>query len=128
MRSPNINCDEVKVHVRVMRFLRPDLRDLMYDGEPITECSLFKEIQLLAKLDTLCEDETLVVNFGLVDWFPSVFYRILLALREVVHEKKARLLFCCIQPNVREGFDLLGGSRTFEVRATEARAVLDAKH
>jgi anti-anti-sigma regulatory factor len=126
MKSPNFNCDQIKPTVRVVRFLRPDLRDLIYDGDPVTECSLYKELDLIGKLSTLAAGDTLIVNFAMIDWFPSMFYQILLALRVEIQRKQAHLIFCCLPPNVRESFDIMGGSRTFEVRATEIRAISDA--
>ena len=126
MTGPNVNCDQIKPKVRVARFLRPDLRELMYDGEPINECSLYRELAQIAQLKTLTAGETLILNFGLIDWFPSVFYRIMLTLRDEVGQKEAKLMVCCLPTNVREGFDLMGGSKTFEVRASEARAIADA--
>src|SRR5262249_62091783 len=108
--------------VRVARFVRPDLRPELDDPGPITECSLYRELEALALTD-LKPGETVVINFGLIDRFPTAFYRLLLKVREAVQARNARLLLCCLTPNVRECFDLMGGGRLFEIRATEANAV-----
>ena len=68
----------------------------------------------------------MVVNFGLIDWFPTAFYRLVLKVRENVQGRNARLLLCCLTPNLRECFDLMGGAKIFEIRATEANAVAEA--
>jgi anti-anti-sigma regulatory factor len=71
----------------------------------------------------LAAGQTVVVNVGLIDWFPTAFYRLLLKVREALQARNARLLLCCFTPNVRECFDLMGGGKLFEIRATEANAV-----
>jgi anti-anti-sigma regulatory factor len=83
---------------------------------------LFRELEAAALTD-LPAGDTVVINFGLIDWFPTAFYRLLLKVREVVGARNARLVLCCFTPIVQEGFDLMGGSKLFEVRATEANAV-----
>ncbi len=123
--EPNIVCDASAKGIRVVRFVRPDVRPHLYDQEAITDCSLYRELAASA-LD-LAAGEAVIVNFGLIDWFPTAFYRLLLAVRETVETRKARLFLCCLTPNVRECFDLLGGGKVFDIRATEANAVSAAK-
>ena len=118
----NVVCDTPNPGVRVVRFVRPDLRPQLYDQEAITDCSLYREVDVAALAD-LAASETVVINFGLIDWFPTAFYRLLLGVREAVQARNARLLLCCFTPNVRECFDLMGGGKLFEIRATEANAV-----
>jgi anti-anti-sigma regulatory factor len=96
------------------------------ERQSIADCSLYQELHSAALAD-LTEGETLVLNFGLVDWFPTAFYRLLLRVREAAEAHRVQLLLCCLTPNVREGFDVMGGSRVFEVRASEARAVSEAR-
>jgi anti-anti-sigma regulatory factor len=122
----NVVCDTLSPGVRVVRFVRPDLRPQLYDQEAIAECSLYRELDAAALAD-LPEGEAVVINFGLIDWFPTAFYRLLLKVREAVQARNARLLLCCLTPNVRECFDLMGGGRLFEIRATEANAVSAAE-
>jgi anti-anti-sigma regulatory factor len=118
----NIVCDTPNAGIRVVRFVRPDLRPQLYDREAIADCSLFRELDAAA-LAGLPAGETVVINFGLIDWFPTAFYRLLLKVREAVQASNARLLLCCFTPNVQECFDLMGGRKLFEIRATEANAV-----
>jgi anti-anti-sigma regulatory factor len=118
-------CDTPKPGIRVVRFVRPDVRAQLYDQEAISDCSLHRELQAAALAD-LAGNETLIVNFGLIEPFPTHFYRLMLKVREAVQAKKARLLLCCFTPNVRECFDLLGGSKVFEIFATEERAIHEA--
>jgi anti-anti-sigma regulatory factor len=120
--EPSLVCEAPSHGVRVVRFVRPDLRNQLYDQEAITECSLYRELDAAA-LAGLGAGDTLIVNFGLIEWFISAFYRLLLKVREVSQTKKARLVLCCLTPIVREGFDVMGGAKLFEVRATEANAV-----
>src|SRR5437764_745418 len=115
----NIVCDKPKPGIRVVRFVRPDLRPQLDDQEAITDCSLYRELEGAA-LANLAAGEVIVLNFGLIDRFPTAFYRLLLKVRELVQTRNARLLLCCFTPNVRECFDLMGGGKIFEIRATEA--------
>jgi anti-anti-sigma regulatory factor len=118
----NLVCDTPRPGIRVVRFVRPDLRPQLCDQEAIADCSLFRELDAAALAD-LTVGKTVILNFGLVDWFPTAFYRLLLKAREVVQAHNARLLLCCLTPNVRECFDLMGGGKLFEIRATDASAV-----
>jgi anti-anti-sigma regulatory factor len=83
---------------------------------------LYRELDAAA-LTNLAVGETVIINVGLIDRFPTAFYRLLLKVRETVQARNARLLLCCFTPNVRECFDLMGGGKLFEIRATEANAV-----
>jgi anti-sigma B factor antagonist len=121
----NVVCDTPSPGVRVVRFVRPDQRPYLYDQEAIAECSLYREVEAAALAD-LKAGEAVVINFGLIDWFPTQFYRLLLKVREAVQARNARLYLCCFTPNVRECFDLMGGGKLFEIRATEANAVAAA--
>ena len=122
----SVVCDTPGPGVRVIRFVRPDLRPQLYDQEAITDCSLYQELHAAALVD-LPADEMVVINFGLIDWFPTAFYRLVLKVRETVRARNARLVLCCFTPNVRECFDLMGGGKLFEIRATEANAVSEAR-
>lgn len=121
----NLACDTPKQGVHVIRFVRPDVRPHLYDQEDITECSLYRELEA-ATLSDLPAGDSLVINFGLIDPFPTAFYRLLLKVRETAQARNARLLLCCFTPNVRECFDLMGGGRLFDSSATEANAVAAA--
>ena len=123
--KPNIICDKPNAGVWVVRFVRPDLRAQLYDQEAIADCSLFREIDAAALAD-LPAGETVVINFGLIDRFPTAFFRLLIKVHEVVQARNAKLLLCCFTPNVKECFDLMGGEKLFQIRATESNAVSEA--
>lgn len=123
--SANVVVDRPNVRVRVIRFLRPDLRSALYDAEPITEGTLYQEIRNAAGLADLAACDVVVLNLGLVEWLPSIFYRVLMELRAEITRHRARLYLCGLQPGVKEVFDLMGGSRLFEIRPSEHRAVID---
>ena len=76
----NIVCESPHPGVRVVRFLRPDLRPQLDEPDPITSWQLYRELDAAA-LANLAAGETLVMNFGLINWFPSAFYRLLLVVR-----------------------------------------------
>jgi anti-anti-sigma regulatory factor len=122
----NIVCDTPSPGVRVARFVRPDLRAQLDDQEAIADCSLYRELDAAA-LGGLGAGEAVVLNFGLIDRFPTAFYRLLLKVRESAQGRNTRLLLCCFTPNVRECFDLMGGGKLFDIRATEANAVAAAE-
>ena len=121
----NIICDRPNSRTCVIRFARPDLRAVLYDTTPISDCELYQQLRTAA-LGKLQSGETLVVNFGLLEWMPSIFFVMLLEMRNEVTAKQAKLVLCNFPPLIRESFDVMGGSRLFDVRATEARAVAEA--
>src|SRR5262245_38776999 len=110
-------CEAPSPGVRVVRFIRPEYRSEVYDYEPVSDSSLYRALHDLALAD-LAADETVVINFGLIEWFPSRFYTLLLAVRDAVQGRNAQLLLCCLTPIVREGFDLFRGWDLFKVRNT----------
>lgn len=124
--TTNLICESPADHIRVARFLRPDMRPALYDHGDISETSLYKELRTGA-IGELHEGGTLILNFGLVDWFPTIFYSLLLKTLEEVRAKRARVVVCCLPPNVKDGFDLMGGARSFPVYTTEAKAIAEAK-
>lgn len=50
-------------------------------------------------------------------------YRVLLDLRQAVHEAGGRLVLCNLSPDVREMFDLLKFSEVFTIAFDEAQAI-----
>ena len=124
--APNLICEAPDDRVRVARFLRPDVRPALYDSEAIEETSLYKELRAGA-LDDLPAGGTLILNFGLIDWFPTAFYRVLVQALQDLRTKGSRVVLCCLPPNVKEGFDLMGGPKLFTVHPTEAKAIAEAK-
>ena len=109
--------------VHVVRFVRPDLREHLEDdcdGGP-----LFRELRDGA-LGALEEGHTLVLNLGLVEPFPTVFYTWLLRVRKAVLARKARLVLCRLSPEQLEIFQLFNAHRLFQVTQTEAQAVCEA--
>lgn len=122
-------CDTPAAGVLVARFIRPDVREQLYDKESIAECALFRELHAAAVAD-LAPGQSLILNVGLIDRFPTAFYRFLLEVNREVASRKARLLLCCMTPNVKEAFELMGGGKVFtgQVRVNEDRAIYDATH
>jgi anti-anti-sigma regulatory factor len=108
--------------ILIARFLRPDLRDALYDHEAIAETSLYKELKAGA-LDRISTGGILILNFGLIDWFPTAFYRVLIQALQDVRAKGAGIALCCLTENLKEEFDLMAGRKLFDVYSTEARAI-----
>lgn len=111
--------------VYVVRFTRPDLRAHLCHDADIAGCELFRQLNrhVLARLGA---GETLVLNLGLVEPFPTALYRYLLKVREVVNERKARLVLCRLSAQHRELFELFRGFRLFQVTSSEAHALRSA--
>jgi anti-anti-sigma regulatory factor len=129
--TENLICEAVDEKVRVVRFLRPDVRDALYheghDHADIGGSDLYQELHRAALAD-LPDRCSLVVNFGHVDAFSSAFYRLLLKVLQDVRAKGGRLLLCCFTEYMREAFAVMGGPKTFApVHPTEARAIQEAK-
>ena len=112
--------------VRVVRFLRADLREQLYDDADIHVCPLYLELfdRILADLQ---EGETLVLNLGLVESFPTAFYRCLLKVREHVRRCGANLILCRLSPEHEEIFRLFNSHKLFRVASTEGQAVYEAR-
>src|SRR5262249_49323667 len=108
--------------VRVVRFLRPDLREPL--DSDAGGCPLFRELQVVVNL--LNEGDTLVVNLGLVELFPTDFYSCLLRVRQAVLARKARLVLCSLSADHLEIFKLFKADRLFHITATEFQALRDA--
>jgi anti-anti-sigma factor len=112
--------------IRVARFLRPDVREALYDNEAIPETSLYKEL-FAGAIDGLPSGGVVILNFGLIDWFPTSFYRLLIQALQDVRARGGRITLCCLSENVKEGFEIMGGPKLFEAHSTEARAIAAAK-
>lgn len=108
--------------VRVARFVRPDVREGLYDHEEIGETSLFKELRDGA-IATLPPGGALILNFGLIDLFPTAFFRVLIQALHEVRAQGGRIIVCCLTDNVKEGFEMMNGHKLLNVYNTEARAV-----
>jgi anti-anti-sigma factor len=111
--------------VWVVRFIRPCLRDQLYEDAEADIFPLFRELfnQALAGLQ---EGQAVILNLGLVEYFSAAFYRCLLKVREVVAARRAELLLCQLSPEHEEIFRLFRGFDLFHVTRTEGRAVHEA--
>ena len=123
MAVPTVVSDRPNPRVRVVRLARPDPRSAIYDGQP-SQCELARDIRAAAFAD-LGPGDGVVLNCGLLEWFPSVLFQVFLDLRNEAQTKGGRFVLCRLPSDVREAFDVMGGGRLFEVRATEARAVAE---
>jgi anti-anti-sigma factor len=125
--STNILCEAPTDTIRVARFLRPDVRDALYDREAIAETSLYKELHAGA-IAEIPHGGTVILNFGLIDWFPTAFYRVLIQAFQDVRTRGGRIVLCCLTENVKEGFEMMGGPKLCSVYTTEARAIASVKN
>src|SRR5262249_33254731 len=123
--SKNLFVERPPDGVWVVRFVRADLRDQLDGAADADACPLYQELFERALADRR-EDQTVILNFGLVEQFPTAFYRCLLRVREVVAARHARLLLCRLSPEHEELFRLLKGFDLFRVTTTEGRALHEA--
>lgn len=129
--TANLTCEAPAETVRVVRFVRPDLREFLYyqghEYDDIARSGLYRELEAAA-LHHVSDGGAVVLNFGLVERFPSAFYRLLLRLQTETKARGGRLVLCGLSGLVQEAFDLMGGPKTFEpVHVTEVSAVAAAK-
>jgi hypothetical protein len=122
-------CDATRPNIRVVRFVQPDMRDQLYNAGAIGDCTLFEDLRASA-MQNLAPGDALVLNLGLIDWFPTAFYRFILRANEETRAAQARLMLCCLPPLAKEAFELMGGDRTFagQVYGSESQAVYAAGH
>jgi anti-anti-sigma regulatory factor len=121
-RSGQLITDTPAAGVHVVRFARPDLREQLGEDADTISCELFQELEGQV-LRRLVAGETLVLNLGLVEPFPTGLYRYLLKVREVVNQRRARLVLCRLSAEHREIFELFKAFRLFQVTRTEAEAL-----
>jgi anti-anti-sigma regulatory factor len=120
----NLITQTVQERIHVVRFLRPDLREqLEEDGD---DNALLRELRM-ELLPALHEGDTVVLNLGLVEIFPTAFYACLLRFREAVLTIQAHLLLCRLSEEHQEIFRLFNAHRLFHVLESEAHAVSYAK-
>lgn len=124
--KPNILCEVIADNISVARFLRPDVREALYDHEAIAETSLYKELHE-GVIRGLPKGGTVILNFGLIDWFPTAFYRLLIQAFQDTRALGGRIVVCCLTQNVKEGFDIMGGGKLVEAHSTEAKAIAAVK-
>jgi len=125
-RSGQLIVDRPAAAVYVVRFTRPDVREQLCDDADIAGCELFRELEGRV-LRGLAAGDTLVLNMGLLEPFPSTLFRCLLKVREVVNQRRARLVLCRLSAEHQEIFELFGAHRLFQVTSTEAQALRAAK-
>ena len=121
-RTNNLIQETVARGVRVVRFLCPDLRESL--DSDADGCPLLRE--LLVVVNLLKEGDTLVVNLGLVEPFPTDFYSCLLRVRQAVLARKTRLVLCRLSADHLEIFRLFNADRLFHVTETERQALREA--
>jgi hypothetical protein len=117
----NLIVETAKHGIRVIRFVRPDLRQYLDDTADSATSPLFHEIQD-AVLSDLPRDWTLVVNLGLVDPINAAFYRCLLHIRKCLQVRHGRLVLCGLTPWHQEIFELFRGPELFTIVCSEAEA------
>lgn len=123
-KSQNLLVDNSTAGVRVVRLTRPDLR-VQIDGAGIEDCELYQDLAETV-LNQLADGESVVLNFGLVYWFPTAFYQVLLQFREAVNKRKGRLFLCGFSPEIQESIRLFKGDKVFKITHTEEQAVKKA--
>jgi anti-anti-sigma regulatory factor len=106
--------------VRIVRFTRPDLREQLEGNAD--DCSLYRALYDRV-LHRLTEGQTLVLNFALIERFPTAFYSCLLKVRKDVLARRARLVLCRIGPEHLEIFKLFRANRLFDIAGTEGQAL-----
>ena len=120
----NLLVDSPSKGVWVIRFTRPDLR-VQLDGAGIEDCELYQDLAT-AVLNRIAPGEAVVLNFGLIYWFPTAFYQVLLQFREAIQQRKGKLFLCSFSPEIQESIRLFKGDKVFKITHTEEQAVKKA--
>jgi anti-anti-sigma regulatory factor len=122
----NLVVENVKHGVRVMRFVRPDLRRFIDDQGDAVTSPLFQEM-LETAIVGLEPGWTLVAQLGLVEPLNTAFYRSMLAVRDCLIAQQCQLVVCGLTPRHQELFDLFQASRVFAIAMTESDACRKAR-
>jgi anti-anti-sigma regulatory factor len=122
----NLLIDRVGKGVCVVRFTRPDLRAQL-DGVGAEDCELYRDFQA-AVLDHVASNDMVLLNFGLVLYFPTAFYQVLLQLKHALQAKQARLALCGLGAEVQETMHVMAAEKVFAITHTEEHAIRQATH
>jgi anti-anti-sigma regulatory factor len=120
----HLSHEQLAPGVRVIRFLRPDLRRQL---DPLVgeDNLLFREIAGL--LEDMNDGERVVFNFGLVERFPTAFFQLMMRVRQLILARHGQIFLCCFRPEIQPTVELMGGSRLFHLASTEDAALHDAR-
>ena len=120
--EPFLSVTSPKEGVHVVSFTTSDVREKLYDTDDIIDSALFAEFKE-SVVANLKADETVVLNFGKIEPFPTAFYRWMLSVRQAVRAENAELRLCEFTPLVKECFELMGGSKIFNIHDTQVDAL-----
>ena len=117
----NLLLERPAANIWVVRFTRPDPRKQL-DGAGVEDCDLYQDLNA-AVLSRLAPGEALVLNFGLVHYFPTAFYQVLLQVRAGVLTRQARMILCAFSNEIQESVRLFKGDKVFEIVSCEEHAI-----
>src|SRR5579871_6946462 len=108
--------------VWVVRFTQPDIRHQLHDNADISNCPLFRKLHD-AVLAHLRPGQPLILNLGLIEYFPLALYHYLLQVREAVTARGGRFVLCRLSLEHLKIFQLFQTFSLFTIAATEADAL-----
>jgi anti-anti-sigma regulatory factor len=111
--------------IQVVRIAQPDLTVPLDGGGHLERCELVQELYDTV-LATLGEGETVVLNLGLVESFPPLFFGFLLWVRQVVKIHKGRLVLCGLEPGAHKVLQTASIGPAFHITGTEEQAIREA--
>jgi anti-anti-sigma regulatory factor len=116
--------EQVSPLIRVIRFLKPDLRRQL---DPITDDDTPLCRAVMSCLEDIREGEQVVLNFGIIERFPTAFFQLLLRVRQQVKSRHGQVYLCGFRPDIRGAVELMGGARLFVLTSDEAQAIDKAR-
>jgi anti-anti-sigma factor len=111
--EPNLVVETRVRGVKEVRFARPDLRPQLDTVGPIDDCELFQEL-CTAALNDLAAGEVLVLDLGCLQTFSSACLNFLLRVRQLVRERRARLVLRNVRKEQQEIFEVTDTFALFE--------------
>lgn len=115
--------EQIAPLIRVVRFVKPDVRreldSLADEDTPLCR-------SLLRALADLVEGSHVILNFGIIERFPTSFFQVLLRVRQFVHARGCQVYLCGFRPDIRNAVELMGGSRLFIMTSEEQQAIRKA--
>ena len=64
-----------------------------------------------------------VINFDKIDYINSTIVGALVGIQHLARERNGEVVLCCVKPNIRRTFDLIGASKILKICDTEAEAL-----
>jgi anti-anti-sigma factor len=93
--------------------------ELLSDLDRLSVLSMKNQVTELAKK----RRKKFIIDFSNIDHINSTVVGTLVGMRDIARRRSGDLVLCCVKPNIRRTFDLIGASRILKIYETEEEAL-----